>query len=119
MSPFFQRLFEYTGGQPTQKHGAEMTAIQKHLDLLGYRVEDKVTGLKGVVTSVTFDLYGCVQAIVNPGIGPDGKQGEQAWFDVARLVITSHVRVMDIPNFDAGYIAEGLKGPAEKPVPRN
>lgn len=95
-----------------------MTKIHQHIDLLGYRVEDKVTGLKGVVTSVTFDLYGCVQAIVNPGMGADGKQGEPAWFDVARLVITSHTRVMDLPDYDAGYIAEGRKGPAEKPFPR-
>lgn len=92
-----------------------MTAIKNHLDLLGMKVEDKVTGLKGVVTSVTFDLYGCVQAIVNPGLGADGKQVDQAWFDVSRLVVKSEVRVMELPNYDAGYIAEGLKGPAEKP----
>lgn len=111
-------LFAFASVNYLRKQRAQMTSIQKHIDLLGMRVEDKVTGLKGVVTSVTFDLYGCVQAIVNPGIGTDGKQLEQAWFDIARLVVTSHVRVMDLPDYSAGYIAEGLKGPAEKPVPR-
>ena len=38
--------------------------IEKHLDLLGRKVEDKVTGIKGVVTSVSFDLYGCIQAVI-------------------------------------------------------
>ena len=40
--------------------------IKKHLDLLGYEVEDKVSNFKGVVISISFDLYGCVQADVRP-----------------------------------------------------
>ena len=59
--------------------------IKKHLELLGLRVEDKVTGLRGVVASVGFDLYGCVQAIVNPGLGKDKKLQDCQWFDVNRL----------------------------------
>ena len=90
--------------------------VQKHLDLLGLRVEDKVTGLKGVVTSVSFDLYGCIQAIVNPGMGKDGKMKEQFWFDVSRLKALDKKPVMDKPNFVSGPQASGEQGAAEKPV---
>lgn len=89
--------------------------IRKHLGLLGHRVEDRVTGFTGVVASISFDLYGCVQAIVNPGIGKDGKLGEQNWFDVNRLVVKTKAPIMEIPNFDFGPVAQGKQGAAEKP----
>ena len=40
--------------------------IKKHLDLLGHKVKDKVSGFQGVVISMSFDLYGCIQADVRP-----------------------------------------------------
>ena len=89
--------------------------VQKHMELIGMKVKDKVTGFKGVVSSIAFDLYGCIQAIVTPFVTKDGKQGDSLWFDVQRLIVTSNKPVMDLPNFDYGYIAEGHKGPAEKP----
>jgi hypothetical protein len=49
------------------------TDVKQQLLLLGYRVRDKVTGMTGVVSSISFDLYGCVQAIVNRGLDKDGK----------------------------------------------
>ena len=90
--------------------------IKKHLDLLGMKVEDKVTGFKGVVASISFDLYGCVQAIVNPGVDATGKAMDHNWFDIARLKVTSDEPVMDRPNYDFGLVAEGKKGAAEKPA---
>lgn len=90
--------------------------IKKHLSLLGLQVKDRVTGFKGIVTSVSFDLYGCVQAIVNPGgLGKDGKLAEQAWFDIARLKVIDDKPVMEVPDFEYGPVAEGKKGAAEKP----
>lgn len=93
-----------------------MILIRKHLEWLGKRVRDRVTGLEGVVSSVGFDLYGCVQAIVNPGIDKDGKLRESHWFDLNRLEELSGP-VMSVPNFDFGVQAEGRKGAAEKPPP--
>lgn len=90
--------------------------IKNHLKLLGLRVEDRVTGLKGVVASVSFDLYGCVQAIVNPGLDKDKKPKDQLWFDVSRLKVLSDTPVMQLPNFDFGPQAEGRQGAAEKPA---
>lgn len=90
-------------------------AIKEHLEMLGYRVRDKVTGYEGVVTTIGFDLYGCIQATINPGVGKDGKLADSCWFDIARLEKITTKPVMDIPNFDYGLIAEGKKGPSEKP----
>ena len=39
--------------------------MQNHFELLGYKVKDSVTGFTGVVTSISFELYGCVQALVH------------------------------------------------------
>ena len=91
--------------------------LQKHLDLLGMRVVDRVTGARGVVASITFDLYGCIQAVVNPGLGKDGKPMESAWFDVQRLEVTSNKPVMPRPEFEwtPKVVAAGWKGPAERP----
>jgi len=51
--------------------------VQDHLSLLGKEVEDVVTGMSGIVASVSFDLYGCIQAIINPGLDKDGKRKAQ------------------------------------------
>ena len=93
-----------------------MTHIENHLNLMGMRVRDRVTGFSGVVTCVSFDLYGCVQAIVHPGSDKEGKMLEQCWFDVSRLAITNIDPVMERPNFEHGPQAEGKKGAAEKPI---
>jgi hypothetical protein len=93
-----------------------MINIKKHLGLLGKRIVDKVTGKKGVVASVSFDLYGCVQAIVNPGLTKDGKLEDSIWFDVSRLKVLSEKPVMAVPNYEFGAQAEGKHGAAEKPA---
>ena len=93
------------------------SAIEKHIGKLGMRAYDKVTGLEGVITCVCFDLYGCVQATINPGKKSDGSLIDPTWFDVARISIVDDTPVMDRPDFDRGYIAEGKKGAAEKSVP--
>src|SRR4051794_21332220 len=93
-----------------------MIHVNNHLNMLGLKVADKVTGFKGVVASVSFDLYGCVQAIVNPGVDKDGKPMDSCWFDVARLHVMSSDPVMERPNFEFGPVAEGKHGPAEKPA---
>lgn len=94
-----------------------MINLKKHLELLGCRVKDRVTGFTGVATSVTFDLYGCIQAIVNPGVNSDGKIGESMWFDVSRLEVLDAKPVMARPQFDwsPAAVSAGAKGPGERP----
>lgn len=72
--------------------------MQKYMDALGYEACDKITGFKGVVASVSFDLYGCVQMVLTPGLDKDGKIQEGHWFDAKRLTI-SDKKVMDSPDF--------------------
>lgn len=87
-------------------------------DLLGFKVKDKVTGMEGVCTSISIDLYGCIQALVNPGLDKDGKHRDQVYYDVNRLDKTSKKAVMPLPPIlqPVGYVASPKdKGPAEKP----
>src|SRR4030066_1806978 len=53
--------------------------IKQHINLLGLPVQDRITGIKGVVTSVCFDLFGCVQAAIHPGADKDGKMRDVHW----------------------------------------
>ena len=80
------------------------------------KCKDSVTGLEGVITSMSFDLFGCVQAIVHPGLDDKGVIKDTLWFDVTRLEILSTEPVMKQPDFTQGYVAEGKKGAADKPL---
>lgn len=78
------------------------------------KVRDRVTGFTGVVSSVSFDLYGCVQAVVTQGACTADKGqviGDQHWFDVKRLETQADVPVMAVPDFEQPEI-----GAAEKPA---
>ena len=83
--------------------------VQKALQLLGYGAEDQVTGFRGRVTCISFDLYGCIQAVLTPPAGENGKQEDARWYDVSRLKVTSKKRCMPVPEFVED------KGPAAKP----
>lgn len=104
--------------------------IKKHLDLMGHLVKDKVSDFKGVVISIAFDLYGCIQADVRPReLDKDGKLQQGFWMDVSRLEVLSNKPLMDQPDFLWGSgidvkeekksvfekVASGLKGPANLP----
>lgn len=91
--------------------------VKKHLNLLGFKVKDKVSDFEGVVISMSFDLYGCIQADVRPtGLDKDGRLVQGNWLDASRLIVLSKKPLMEIPNFEYGEIAEGKKGPANLPA---
>lgn len=75
---------------------------------LGRKVEDKATGHLGIVTSVSFDLYGCVQVLVSPQ-AKNGELNVSLWFDIERLAVKDSESIMPIPSF----VAKGL---ANKPI---
>ena len=83
--------------------------VEEALSLLGKKATDKVTGFEGIVTSVCFDLYGCIQCIVCPSVGKDTKLGDSHWFDSKRLKISGKP-VMEVPIFDS------VPGPEAKPA---
>lgn len=74
-------------------------AMNEYINLLGKKVKDRVSGLTGVVTSVCYDISGCIQGWVNPGVGADGKLLDGGWIDTKRLVVTDKTPVMDMPAF--------------------
>ena len=94
--------------------------IYETIDLLGKSATDKVSGFTGVVTSVCFDLYGCVQTIVTPKVDDKGVAADGRWFDVNRLTIHDSERAMPVPNFDAKGSAPSTyeQGCDAKPLPR-
>ena len=71
--------------------------ISTQIDLLGFPARDKITGYSGVVSSICFDLYGCVQAALSPPVNDKGEIPDDRWFDVSRLEI-SGARVMTPPD---------------------
>ena len=99
----------------TQKQSNQDDAYRRHIELLGFRGKDKVTGFSGVVDTVGFDAYGCIQLSLKPPMCADGTIPQGYWFDVTRIVVDFSERVVEMPNFHKGYVAEGRKGAAEKP----
>lgn len=87
--------------------------VEAHIALLGKTAKDKITGFVGVVASVSFDLYGCVQAVLTPPVDKDGKTRDGHWFDVHRLEVTDQARTMPLPKYAPPAAFE--YGPAEKP----
>ncbi len=90
--------------------------IEEHIKLLGQQMEDVVSGFKGTVDSVSFDLYGCVQATLKPRIDKDGNVPDGCWFDVKRLK-KSGKRLMDAPAHMTTKPGKE-NGPADKPMRR-
>jgi hypothetical protein len=105
-----------------------MNIINTVVQTLGLTAVDKVTGFAGVVTSVAFDLYGCIQVGLTPFVDKDGNLPDARWFDFNRLSFGDHAagdrvaRRMPVPDFDSMAKASAPEafshGPAEKPLPR-
>lgn len=97
-----------------------MNIIQQCFSFLGCRVKDKVTGVEGVMVSLSFDLYGCVQGLVQPvskdTIAVNGNLLDRYWMDMNRLIKLTEP-VMTPPDFNAGVIHILNHGPAGKSLP--
>ena len=90
-----------------------------HLNLLGLEGEDNVTNFKGIVTSVAFDLYGCIQVIIQPVADKEGVIPEALWFDVGRIEVQGTNSVIPQPDFMASGSPKWEKGPAMKPTQKH
>ena len=81
------------------------TTVDEHLALLGFKVKDVVSGFEGVVESISFDLYGCVRAVVSAQVAKESKEGlklgDSHYFDLKRLQAVSDGPVMTVPTFAA------------------
>jgi len=102
-----------------RRRDLEAAMIQESIDLLGLKAKDKVSGMEGTITCVSFDLYGCVVAALSPQINKEGKVEDSKWYDIQRLDVTEE-RVMAVPHFVAmaRKPQEYSHGAADKPAPR-
>lgn len=93
--------------------------IDETIDLLGMKVKDKMTGMQGYVTSVCFDLYGCIQLIIAPdGLTKEGTAKDSfGWIDINRISIISKKKIMEVPDHENKYKSrKDVNGPASKPM---
>lgn len=88
------------------------SAVDEALNTLGMDAEDRVTGFTGMVSSVSFDAYGCIQVVLQPRV-QDGKMEDGRWFDIKRLKLGD--RVLQAPPFVARKFGEE-NGASEKPA---
>ena len=89
--------------------------LNDHLKILGFKAEDIVTGFSGVISSVSFDLYGCVQAVIQPAVDERGSVQDGRWFDTSRLKIIGKKPVMEIPCYDK-MIPQKVSGGQQLPT---
>jgi hypothetical protein len=94
---------------------------------LGDRVEDKITGLKGIAVGITNYLYGCQRIMVQPEESKDGKPVDTFYVDepqleivdkraVAGRVIKAEEERPHGPREDAQPLTEGTVMHQKKPA---
>lgn len=94
------------------------SVIAASIDLVGTQGKDRVTGFEGMVSSVSFDAYGCVQVALTPKVDPKtGVQRDGIWIDVKRFDQTSKKRLMENPFANPPAMGKEI-GSAEKPATR-
>jgi hypothetical protein len=96
--------------------------MKAEMEFLGCKVRERTTGYEGVVTSVSFDLVGCVQAFVTPPfVKGKGDEGAGRWYDLSRLEVGK--RVMPAPRFPIATLSNSMlvtdrdKGSSAKTAP--
>lgn len=91
----------------------------EYIKLLGSLAKDRITDYEGVITSVSFDLYGCIQVVLAQRKIDEKGENCVRWFDINRLDIRNK-KVMECP-FETIDIPKNHQdfthGPSEKPKP--
>jgi len=93
-----------------------MENIKKYMNLLGLEAQDKVTKMKGIISSLSFDLYGCIQVTLTP-LAKNNDKGDSYWYDVNRIKVLGKKPVMKRPDYE-GYTpqSKGEQGCCDKPT---
>ena len=86
--------------------------MDKIFNKLGFKGVDRISGYRGVIESVSFDIYGCVQYLLRREVKDnDPNTDVAAWYDEKRIRVTGKQRVI---KCDFKDLCE-IKGPAKKP----
>ena len=91
------------------------------INLLGSKAKDKITKQNGIISTISFDLYGCIQVLLTPLKVKNGEDiKKHGWFDINRIEIIKEKKVMEHPSFETKYDSyNDVGGPADKPIPNN
>jgi len=93
---------------------------QEVINCLGKKAQDKITGATGIIASVSFDLYGCIQALINPcKVDKDGKEVfSMGWIDINRVKILGDKTIMENPHYlqTNSDTIKYVRGCANKPM---
>ncbi len=91
-----------------------MASALDYFDVLGFEAVDVVTGFEGVVSDVSFNLYGCVMVTLTPKQHKDKiEEASNRWFDHKRITITSNARVLEPPR---EWLVGREPGPMARPA---
>ena len=74
-------------------------SIKEAMRRLGYRAADTVTGIRGTVISVTFDLDGNVRVYIQPKADKKGKIEPGRWCNI-EMVVAGEELVAVPPKFE-------------------
>jgi len=80
------------------------------IEQLGKEGTDKITNFKGVISSVSFDLYGCAQYWLTPKANKDMIIPEGKWMDHGRIKLGKRIVSIEEVQVDDGDGPES-KGP--------
>lgn len=95
------------------------TKVEQILASMGLPATDKITGFKGVLISISFDVFGCIQGCLKPPVSKEGQDEKGGWFDINRLDFEKPKnRKMDCANFEKIY-SDFEPPKQEKPLSRS
>ena len=81
---------------------------------LGDRVEDVITGLRGIVVGVTDWLYGCRRLVIQPQQFKDGKPAETLGVDIGQVELITKAACVAAP--EPPVTKAPIGGPREVPI---
>lgn len=74
--------------------------IDDLIDMLGFRIIDKITGMTGVVATAMFEIDGSMNVIIDPGVNAEGKLDGRYAFNIVRLEVMDEPRRVKAIDFD-------------------
>ena len=78
------------------------TMSPEYIDWLGREAIEALTGATGTITSISYDLTGCIQAFIDPcRVLESGEKAQGSWFDTDRIRISTAARAK-LPGEERG-----------------
>lgn len=85
--------------------------------MLGKKARDKVSGLEGIVTSMTTYINGCVRVVLQPPVDKDGKHVDSIAFDQEQIEVIGEGVKPKIAHGEPSYSGGDRPGVADRSIP--